>query len=100
MVDEDLRLVFQQPERPAMDDAVAVPLEVVAPLRRRLVVHAPARALRVAGVGGERLHGQLRQSAETVRSSTGRKASGSTSRHSDSPMRGMSTNLRVDRKST
>lgn len=43
VVDEDLGLVFQAPERIGMDDAIPVALELGAVLWRRLAVPAPAR---------------------------------------------------------
>ena len=54
VVQEHLRLVDEAPKRAAVDDAIAVALEVVARRRGRLGMAAPARALRVAGPGAER----------------------------------------------
>ena len=55
VVDEDLRLVDQAPERRGVDDTVAVALVLVARRRRRFGDAAPARAARVAGPGGQGL---------------------------------------------
>ena len=53
VIDEDLGLVFQAPERGAVDDAVAVTLVLAAAGRRRLRVASAARVLRGRGVGRE-----------------------------------------------
>ena len=42
VVDENLGLVFQAPERRGMDDAVPVPLEGIAPGRLRLIMDPAA----------------------------------------------------------
>ena len=38
---EDLRLVFETPERPSMNDTVAVPAEIVTPRVSRLRIASP-----------------------------------------------------------
>src|SRR5580765_3108313 len=50
VIDEDLRLVFEAPERRGMDDAVTVALELGAAGRTRLGVAAPSRYCRVSGI--------------------------------------------------
>ncbi|SUE42435.1 Uncharacterised protein [Ralstonia mannitolilytica] len=53
VVDEDLCLVFEPPEGRAVDDAVAIALELGARGGRRFGVHAAARLRRMRGVGSE-----------------------------------------------
>jgi len=53
VVHEDLRLVFQPAEGRAVDDAVAVALELAAPPRRRFRQLAPVAGRFRHGVGGE-----------------------------------------------
>jgi hypothetical protein len=52
MVDEDLRLMLQAPERRRVDDPVPVTLELAAGRRHRLGVPSPPAGPRVAGVRG------------------------------------------------
>src|SRR5690606_39603940 len=56
MVDEYLGLVFQQPEGIAMDDAVAIALEVISALGRGFGMLTAAAAFGVAGVGSKPHH--------------------------------------------
>ena len=60
VIQENLRLVDQPPEGRGMHDAVAVALVVGARGRHGLGVAAPTRARRVAGVGRQGIHGQIR----------------------------------------
>src|SRR4249920_3323604 len=50
VIDEDLRLVFEAPERRGMDDAVTVARELGAAGRTRLGVAARPRGCRVRGI--------------------------------------------------
>src|SRR5882672_2435088 len=55
VIDEDLRLVLQPPERRRMDDAIAVALERAASLGLGFLVQAAAACPRQGRIGRERL---------------------------------------------
>ena len=80
VVQEDLGLVDQPPERGGMHDAVAIALERVARRRRRFRMAPAARSRRVAGVGrlAHRLQGSrsLTQAAQHCASTSRTIASG------------------------
>src|SRR5690606_17319417 len=78
VVDEDLRFVFKQAKRIAMNDTVPVALELAATCGRRFGVAAPASLVRVAGVRREGAHVGTWPCASAALSSTRRSAAGGT----------------------
>src|SRR5690606_34894731 len=91
VVDEDLGLVFQQAEGVAVDDAVPVPLEGVAALRRGFRVTPAAGLFRMTGISGKRQHGGYSGTAGSKRASAWRTTSGSTAWTTAWPRRSSNT---------
>ena len=60
VIDEDLRFVFQPPERGQMYDAISVTLEVPAHRRPRLLVATTARTVFTGGIPGAWCHFGIR----------------------------------------
>ena len=69
VIDEDLGLVFQPPERAGMHDAVAIALELGPIFRRRLGMGPTARSGRVGCIGSQFVHLHCTVSCHGCRSS-------------------------------